>query len=168
MFVVSKNFLNKTLNNFFFLFVFYILYASLVPLNVQGGRNPFKWSGGALPPPETLRGWRDGPRHRPEIASVLVRLPFCPIGTLSPLVPFVPLRWKCQGCKRFVIWLINYVSTPYLGGHLKVNLLLFLLLLLLLLFVVVVTVVVVAAVVAVVVAIRVKTSIGRNKSWFKP
>ena len=31
----------------------------------RGCRNTLKWS----PPPETLRGWRGGPRYPPEIAS---------------------------------------------------------------------------------------------------
>ena len=30
--------------------------------------------GVATPPPETLRGWRDGPRHSPEIASACMYL----------------------------------------------------------------------------------------------
>ena len=47
----------------FFLFVFYVLYASLVPLNVLG-------SGGSKPL-KMVRGWRDGPRHPHENASDL-------------------------------------------------------------------------------------------------
>ena len=59
---------------FTFLFVFYLLYASLIPRNVLG-------LGGGLKPlqivatPETLRGWRlrGGPRHPPEIASDFIQ-----------------------------------------------------------------------------------------------
>ena len=54
------------------MFVFYILYASLVPLNVLGSwgvETPLNGQGVVSPPPETLRGWRDGPRHPPETAS---------------------------------------------------------------------------------------------------
>ena len=46
----------------FFLFVFYLLYASFVPRNVlvQGGSKS--------KPLERVRGWRGGPLHPPEIA----------------------------------------------------------------------------------------------------
>ena len=32
---------------------------------------PLNGQGVASPPPETLRGWRDGPRHPPETAFVV-------------------------------------------------------------------------------------------------
>ena len=36
---------------------------------VRRVETPLNGRGVASPPPETLRGWRDGPRHPPEIAS---------------------------------------------------------------------------------------------------
>ena len=35
----------------------------------RGVETPLNGQGVASPPPETLRGWRDGPRHPPETAS---------------------------------------------------------------------------------------------------
>ena len=64
--------IHKIYSFYFFLFVFYLLYASLIPRNVlclEGVKIPSNGQGVASPPPETLRGWRGGPRHPLEIAS---------------------------------------------------------------------------------------------------
>ena len=61
-------------NIFFILFLVRILYfirkfCSPQRSRFRGVETPLNDQGVASPTPETLRGWRDGPRHLPEIAS---------------------------------------------------------------------------------------------------
>ena len=77
----------------------------------------------ASPPPETLRGWRDGPRHPPEIASVCMYLSIYP-GTGQSARPYVQITFEflvhpdfLSPCSMFIYYVSIYL-TIYLSIYL--------------------------------------------------